>query len=96
MGSSLETAIVFSLVLAFLCFLIAGPEKLILETLEDADNGMRELEYELHNRDIISSRNVDGVVVYSASPEAFCTVLSGISDNFTLMYKGIWEVASND
>lgn len=86
MGSTLETAIVISVVMAFIVFLILAPLQLSGECIDSAICGKRELDHELNDDRILSEENVGGVEITTTSPEILCTFLTGISENYRLIY----------
>ena len=89
MGSTIESAIVFSLVLIVLSFLITGPEDICLDSLADCKNGMEEISFTLNDDWIASFKRVDGVKISDCSPERFCTYISGLSDCYRIVYGTI-------
>ena len=84
--STIESAVAFSLILILLAFMITGPEAIALDSFEQAKAGGNELFYMERDKDLLSRNYVDGTVCYDTSPEKFCTYLTGISDNFRLIY----------
>ena len=93
--SSLESAICFSLILVLLAFMITGPEAIALDSFQCAKDGGNELFYMERDKDVLYKNNVRGVACYDASPEKLCTFLTGISDNFRLIYGSVFDL-SND
>ena len=94
--STIESAIVFSLILFLLTFMITGPEAVALDSFECAKDGGNELFYMERDREVVCENNVGGAVCYDASPEKLCTFLSGISDNFRLIYGSVFELSQED
>ena len=45
------------------------------------------------DKDIADKVVVSGVDCYDTSPEKLCTYLSGISDNFRLIYGSVYELS---
>ena len=91
--SSLESAIAFSLILIMLVFMISAPEKIALESFECAKDGGNELFFMERDREVAYKNYVRGVVCYDTSPEKLCTFLSGVSDNFRLIYGAGFDMA---
>ncbi len=94
--STIESAIVFSLILFLLTFMITGPEAVALDSFECAKDGGNELFYMERDREVVYENIVGGAVCYDASPEKLCTFLSGISDNFRLIYGSVFELSQED
>jgi len=44
----------------------------------------------------VYENHVGGAVCYDASPEKLCTYLSGISDNFRLIYGSVFEMSKEE
>ncbi len=91
--STLESAITFSLILVMLAFIITGPEAIALDSFECARHGGNELFFMERDEDIADKVIVGGVDCYDTSPEKLCTYLSGISDNFRLIYGSVYELS---
>ena len=96
MGSTIETAIVFTLVLLIIVTLITGPERVCLDSIGDLKSGIRELEIELEDSEVAAFYEVNGVNISDTSPERICTFMTGISDNFRLIYGGLSELAGGE
>lgn len=92
--SSLESAICFSLILVLLAFMITGPEAIALDSFQCAKDGGNELFYMEKDKDVLYRNNVRGVACYDASPEKLCTFLTGISDNFRLIYGSVFDLSN--
>ncbi|MCR4688586.1 MAG: hypothetical protein K5745_03435 [Saccharofermentans sp.] len=84
--STLEAAISMSVILVFLTFLITGPETLAIDTFEEAIDGANETRYYLDDDGLMDSSVMDGINVYNTSAEKLNTYLTGISDNYRLVY----------
>ena len=91
--STLESAIAFSLIIILLCFMITGPETIALDSFDMAKDGGIELFYMESDREVAYKNQVHGVTCYDTSPEKLCTFLTGISDNFRLIYGSVFELA---
>ena len=91
--STLEAAITFSLILIVLSFMITGPEAIALDSYESAKAGGNELFYMEQDREVLYKNTVDGALCYDTSPEKFCTYLTGISDNFRLIYGSVFDLS---
>lgn len=87
MGSTLENAIVMSLVLTVMAILITGPEDISLRTLDDCRYGMKEIEFMTEDSDVIRHGKIHKVQVTDTSPERMCTFLQGLSDNYRMIYQ---------
>ena len=96
MGSTIETTIVFTLVLLLIAALITGPEKVCLTSIEDLRSGTEEIRFELEDSETASFTRINGVEISDTSPERLCTFLSGLSDNFRLIYGGIKDLGGGD
>ena len=84
--STLETAITFSLILILLTIMITGPEAIALDSFDCAKAGGDELFYMEKDEEIFKKNPVNGNDCYDVSPEKLCTFLTGVSDNFRLIY----------
>ena len=91
--STLETAIVFTLILVMISFMITGPEAIALDSFECARDGGNELFFMERDREVLDENYVSGAICYDASPEKLCTYLSGISDNFRLVYGSVFDLS---
>lgn len=94
--SALESAICFSLILVLLAFMISGPEAIALDSFQAAKDGGNELFYMEMDREVAYKNRVHGVTCYDTSPEKLCTYLTGISDNFRLVYGTVYELSKED
>jgi len=91
--STLEAAITFSLILVMLAFMITGPEAIALDSIECARDGGNELFFMERDKDVADKVIVGGVGCYDTSPEKLCTYLTGISDNFRLIYGAVYDLS---
>lgn len=87
--STLETAIAFTVIITFLTFLIVCPEELALRSIEDVKAGGEEIGFYIDDSSLMDSRNIGGSESYNTSPEKLCTYLTGISDNYRIVYGTI-------
>ena len=87
--STLETAIAFTVIITFLTFLIVCPEELALQSLEDVKAGGEEIGFFIDDSALMDSRTIGGSDSYNTSPEKLCTYLTGISDNYRIIYGTI-------
>ena len=87
--STLETAIAFTVIITFLTFLIVCPEELALQSLEDVKAGSEEIGFYIYDDSLMDSRDIGGNESYNTSPEKLCTYLTGISDNYRIIYGTI-------
>lgn len=91
MGSTLETAIVFSTVLFVLAALIVMPADLICGSVDDVSDGFEELVFHSGNTDVVNSSVIGGTDCTDVSPERVCTFLTGISQNFRMITGAFTE-----
>jgi len=96
MGSTLETAIIFTLCFVLLIFLIVSPISICADSVDMANDGNRELKYHLADEEIIASRRIGGVSNQSTSPERLNTFLAGVSENYRMIYGSLTEVANEE
>ena len=96
MGSTLETSIVFTVVILLISFLIMGPADLSLESLDDCRDGMDEIRFETEDSSIASFTTVGGVKISDCSPERFCTYITGFSDCYRIIYHTVADLAGGD
>lgn len=94
--STLESAITISLILLMLSFMIAAPEAVALDSFDAAKHGGIELFDMEKDREIIYSNVVDGATCYDTSPEKFNTFLTGLSDNYRLIYGTVFEFSKKE
>lgn len=87
--STLETAIAFTVIITFLTFLIVCPEELALRSIEDVKAGGEEIGFYIDDSSLMDSRIIGGSESYNTSPEKLCTYLTGISDNYRIVYGTI-------
>lgn len=87
--STLETAIAFTVIITFLTFLIVCPEELALRSIEDVKAGGEEIGFYIDDSSLMDSRTIGGSESYNISPEKLCTYLTGISDNYRIVYGTI-------
>ncbi len=91
--STLETAICFTLILVLLTFMITGPEAIALDSFECAKDGGNELFYMEQDKNVMYRNIVHGANCYDTSPERLCTYLTGISENFRLIYGSVLDLS---
>lgn len=84
--STLETAIVFTIMLTMLTFFVTAPEKTAMEAQRDYRAGFEECEFQNGDGKLLSEKKIGTAVSYDTSPEKLCTYLTGLSDNFRLVY----------
>ena len=94
--STLETAIAFTVIIAFLTFMIVGPEKLALQCIEDVRAGRQEIGFYIQDHSLLESSDIGGSESYNTSPEKLCTFLTGISDNYRIIYGTIASGGGSD
>jgi hypothetical protein len=84
--STLESAIVFSLILTLLTFLVTAPESTAIMAFDDCKNGFEEVSFQNQDKKLLIEKKIGSAVSYDTSPEKLCTYLTGLSDNFRLVY----------
>ena len=92
--STLETAIVFSIILTLLTFIVTAPESIAIEAFYDCKYGFEESEFQNKDKKLLSEKKIGSAVSCDVSPERLCTYLTGLSDNFRLIYGKAASVAS--
>ena len=96
MGSTLETSIVFTVVILMISFLITGPADISLESFDDCKKGMDEIRFETEDTAIASFTEVGGVEISDCSPERLCTYITGFSDCYRIIYHTVSDLAGGD
>jgi len=96
MGYTLETAIVFSLVLALIAFLITGPEQMAVDSFACAKYGIEEVSFMADDGALVEEDSIGDASSVNTAPERLCTFLSGVSDNYRLVYGTVLEVANGE
>lgn len=91
--STLESAIVFSLILTLLSFIVTAPEATALEAFYDCKYGFEECEFQNEDNRLLSEKKIGTTLSYDTSPEKLCTYLTGLSDNFRLVYGKAASIA---
>lgn len=89
MGSSIEYSVVFTLILFIIAFLITGSQEVTVDSFRKTGTGMREIDYMSEGDGIFASKDIGGVDSVNSSPEDLCTLLSGISDNYRIIYDSV-------
>ena len=92
--STLESAIVFSLILTLLTFLVTAPESTAIRAFDDCKYGFEESSFQNQDKKLLSEKKIGSIVSYDTSPEKLCTYLTGLSDNFRLVYGKAASLAS--
>ncbi|MCQ2482164.1 MAG: hypothetical protein MJ153_01585 [Clostridia bacterium] len=87
MGSSIEAAVVMSVILLVLTFLIAEPLNIVSDCCDSEAVFMENLNEHMDNSVIYEE---DDQCIISG-PEKLCTALTGISDSYQLIYDGITD-----
>lgn len=93
MGSTLETAIVFTVVFMVIILMIVLPMNLCADSVNIANSANEEISFHLQNGDITEGRTINGIECHSTTPEELCTFLTGISENYRIIYGTIIEVS---
>ncbi|MBR5359368.1 MAG: hypothetical protein IK123_00640 [Lachnospiraceae bacterium] len=84
--STLETAIAFTVIITFLTFLIVCPEEIALQCIDDVRYGDEEICFYIDDSGLMDSEEIGGNESYNTSPEKLCTYLTGVSDNYRIIY----------
>lgn len=84
MGNSIEGAIVFTAVLLLVTYLIVAPMEIVLKTIEEEKIYYDRVEDYSDNSVIYE--NSDHA---KTSAERICTILTGLSDSYKIVYEGI-------
>lgn len=92
--STLESAIVFSLILTLLSFIVTAPEATALEAINDCKYGLEECEFQNGDLKLLTQKKIGNANSYDTSPERLCTYLTGLSDNFRLVYGKAASIAA--
>lgn len=87
--STLETAVAFTVIITFLTFLIVCPEEIALECIEEVRCGDKEICFFIDDSGLMDSEEIGGSEAYNTSPEKLCTYLTGVSDNYRIIYGTI-------
>lgn len=90
--STLESALAFSLIIIVLVFILTAPESVAMDSFDLAKDGGTELFYMEKNSEVMDKHYVSGVACYDTSPERFCTFLTGLSDNYKLIYGSMYDL----
>ncbi len=81
MGSTLEAAICFSLVIIILGIFIVYPSRLWEGCQQQGITAVEEFSFRLRSDELTESKNIEGHIVYASSPEKMNTMLNGIIDS---------------
>lgn len=92
--STLETAVVFTLILTMLSFMVTTPESTALAAFDDCKYGFEECVFQNRDKKLFAEKKVGSSMSYDTSPERLCTYLTGLSDNFRLVYGKAASIAS--
>ena len=92
--STLETAVVFSILLTILTFFVTAPESIASESFYDCKYGFEEYRFQNQDTKLLDEKKIGSAVSYDASAEKLCTYLTGLSDNFRLIYGKAATVAN--
>ncbi|MBO7449654.1 MAG: hypothetical protein J6U54_04725 [Clostridiales bacterium] len=84
MGSTLESAICFSLIILLLAVFISAPALIWKDSLDRGNNGVSEMRYHMKNEHLIYEYELDGYDTCDTSPELLNTMLNGIIDTIKI------------
>ncbi|MBR6484059.1 MAG: hypothetical protein IKT14_03480 [Clostridiales bacterium] len=96
MGSSLETAIVFTAVLTIITTLIIFPLDYCGRAKLLYDSFLTEQEGYLSNEEIVDTKDMGDHDLTDICPERFCTFVSGISDNYRIIYDTLGDALDEE
>jgi hypothetical protein len=94
MGSTLESTIVFSIILIILAALIVGPATILFDCSKCEYYFTQELEFHSEDERILSNEQIDRANSTCISQEQMNSFLSGLSYCYRLIYEDIVEVVS--
>lgn len=92
--STLETAVVFAILLTILTFFVTAPESIASESFYDCKYGFEEYRFQNQDTKLLDEKKIGSAVSYDASAEKLCTYLTGLSDNFRLIYGKAATIAN--
>ena len=84
MGSTFETAICVSLILAVLAIFVVSPVKIWDTSLENGINARDEIIFHMNNLKPCRTKQIHGHNSNDMSPEVINTMISGIIDSFKI------------
>ena len=84
MGSTLEAAICFSLIIIFLGIFIVYPSRLWEGCQDQGVTAVEEFKFRLKSDELTESKEIEGHIVYASSPELLNTMLNGIIDSIKI------------
>ncbi|SCW27298.1 hypothetical protein SAMN02910456_00218 [Ruminococcaceae bacterium YRB3002] len=89
MGSSLETAIVCTLVILVIAFMITKPEDICVDALRSASEGIEEIAFMTEDSSVAGFREIGNVMTSDCSAERFHTYIAGLSDSYRIVYSAV-------
>ncbi|HAW16414.1 MAG TPA: hypothetical protein DCW41_06915 [Clostridiales bacterium] len=92
MGSTLETAVVFSTVLIILTFLITAPMLICGDIRDEFLVLLEEQEQYTDNGELIREEDMGGYDLRDVGSERLNTFLTGISENYRIIYGTLGEM----
>ena len=84
MGSTLEAAISFSLIILILGLFIAYPSRLWESCQDQGITAVDEFEFRMRSDELTESKKIGGHIVYASSPELLNTMLNGVIDSIKI------------
>lgn len=87
MGSTIESAMCFSLVLLLLTVFIVYPVDTWKKCIGIAMDNYEELTFHIENSEAVSSKNIDGYESTDTCPELVNTAISGIIDSVNIIKR---------
>ncbi len=85
MGTSIEYAIVFSLVLVMLGYLFYIPNQIVRDSEDISEYLFDEIEFHMENSRPVSDRRIASVDSQDTCPEILFTMFSGLSECYWIM-----------
>ncbi len=91
MGSSIESAIAFSIIISMLAFIITVPINVVGDCIDNARSAMKEIEFQEENDSVISSKTIDGINVTDFCQERINTMIDGLIDSIGIIAGGFTD-----
>ena len=85
MGSTLEAAITFSLVIVILTMFVVLPADIWEQSLQYAKEARAEIDFHIHNESPVSSKEIGSHQSVDCSGEQINTMVTGIIDSLRIM-----------
>ena len=93
--STLETAIVFAILLTILTFFVTAPETIASESFYDCKYGFEEYDFQNKDTKLLNEKKIGSAISYDASPEKLCTYLMSMTRRWGWRLSStMWVTAS--